>query len=122
MLLKISQYSQETAVPSGLQLYQKETPTQVFSCQYCEYLTPILKNIGERLFLVIIGQLVYCQIYQRYLKVVFFDKFAVLCNCFYQILMRFRQGYCARHLLFAMIEKWKPAIDKGHNFGALPAN
>ena len=95
MLLKISQYSQETAVPSGLQLYQKETPTQVFSCQYCEYLTPILKNIGERLFLVIIGQLVYCQIYQRYLEDVFFDKFAVLCKCFYQILMRFRQGYCA---------------------------
>ena len=26
--------------PEGLQLYQKETPTQVFSCEYCE----ILKN------------------------------------------------------------------------------
>ena len=22
--------------PSGLQLYQKETPTQVFLCEYCE--------------------------------------------------------------------------------------
>ena len=35
MLLKISQYSQE-----NLQFYQKETPTQVFSCKYCK----IFKN------------------------------------------------------------------------------
>ena len=33
--------------PEGLQLYQKETPTQVFSCEYCE----IFKNtyFGEHL-------------------------------------------------------------------------
>ena len=43
VFLKISQTSQEnTSVgvsfsrPSGLQLYQKETPTQVFSYEICE--------------------------------------------------------------------------------------
>ena len=30
----------ETPVPESLQLYQKETPTQVFSCENCE----IFKN------------------------------------------------------------------------------
>ena len=38
---KISQISQETPVLGlGLQLYYKETPTQVFSCEICE----IFKN------------------------------------------------------------------------------
>ena len=37
-------------LPSGLQLYQKETPTQVFYSKYSKFLrTPILKNIWERL-------------------------------------------------------------------------
>ena len=35
-----------------MQLYQKETPTQVFYCEYCNFLrTPALKKICERLFL-----------------------------------------------------------------------
>ena len=37
-------------LPSGLQLYQKETPTQLFYSKYSKFLrTPILKNIWERL-------------------------------------------------------------------------
>ena len=42
VLLKILQYSQKTPVleslcrPSSLQLYQKETSTLMFSCEYCE--------------------------------------------------------------------------------------
>ena len=54
-ILKILQYSQETPVLESLfnkvagiracSLIKKETPTQVFSCEYCE----ILKNICKRL-------------------------------------------------------------------------
>ena len=34
----------------GLQIYEKETPTQMFSCKYWEiYKKPILKNISVRL-------------------------------------------------------------------------
>ena len=42
LFLKISQYSQGTHVSESLfnkvagLLYQKETPTQVFSCEHCE--------------------------------------------------------------------------------------
>ena len=47
LFLKISQYPQKTLVldfflkkvagrPEGLQLYYKETPAQVFSCEYCK--------------------------------------------------------------------------------------
>ena len=40
--INISQYLKKTPVLEslGLQLYEKETPTQVFSCDYCE----IFKN------------------------------------------------------------------------------
>ena len=49
MFLKISQYAKENTCvgvsfqqkPVGLQLYEKETTTQVFYCEYCE----IFKNI-----------------------------------------------------------------------------
>ena len=35
-----------------LSLYWKDTPTQVFSCEYCEiFKTPILNNICERMLL-----------------------------------------------------------------------
>ena len=38
----------------GLQLYQKETPTQVLSCEICYILrTTILKKICERLLLIL---------------------------------------------------------------------
>ena len=41
MFLKNSQYSQKTPIlessfNEALQLYQKETPTPEFSCEYCE--------------------------------------------------------------------------------------
>ena len=39
MFLKIPQYSKESTYAS-LQLYQKETPTQLLSCAYCK----IFKN------------------------------------------------------------------------------
>ena len=37
----------------GPQLYLKETPTQVFPCEYCKFFlrTPISRNICERLLL-----------------------------------------------------------------------
>ena len=38
----------------ALQLYQKEIPTQVVSCNYCEiFKNTYLKNISERLLLFI---------------------------------------------------------------------
>ena len=49
LFLRISQYSQENTRPPGQQLYWKETPTQVFSCEYSKFLrTSILKKICER--------------------------------------------------------------------------
>ena len=65
MFLNISQYSQEnTCVEvafcqscshSGLQLYKKETPTQVFFCEYCEnFKSTYLKNTYEQLLLKIL--------------------------------------------------------------------
>ena len=50
---------------SGLQMYQKETPKQVFSCEYCKFLTfffyrasPVAasgENIAETNVLVLIN-------------------------------------------------------------------
>ena len=38
----------------GLQIYQKEAPTQVFSCEICQILkAPNLKNICELLLLIL---------------------------------------------------------------------
>ena len=31
----------------------------------------------------------------------------------------FRKGYSTQYCLFAMLEKWKSAVDKGKTFGAL---
>ena len=47
--LKFLSHDSSTGVPEGLQLYQKETPTQMFSCENCEmfknrlfYRTPLV--------------------------------------------------------------------------------
>ena len=65
MLLKISQNSEENTCvgvsilinlhTSALQLYQKkETSTQLFSCEFCEFLrTPFFQNTSEQLLLKI---------------------------------------------------------------------
>ena len=49
----MSQYSQETPVSEFI-IIIKETPTQMFSFEYCEMFlrSPILKNICEWLFLL----------------------------------------------------------------------
>ena len=48
-ILKNSQYLQENTC---VRVPEKETPTQVFSCEYCKILrAPILKNIYELLLL-----------------------------------------------------------------------
>ena len=38
------------AVPEGLQLYQKETPIQVFPCEYCEIFKNTYSEENLRLF------------------------------------------------------------------------
>ena len=34
----------------------------------------------------------------------------------------FRKGYCAQHCLLVMIGKFKEAIDRGNEFGAIPTD
>ena len=59
MFLKILQISQEnTRRPGGLQLYQRETPIQMFSCEVCEvfmnnYFEEHLRTTSSNLNLII---------------------------------------------------------------------
>ena len=46
-------------MPEGLQLYLKGTQTHMFSCEYCQnFKNPILRNICERLLLIIWSKVV----------------------------------------------------------------
>ena len=65
-------------------------------------------------------QLAYSRIYLKSLKDAFFVNYPILWISFlskYQC--GFRKGYSTQYCLLAMLEKWKPALDKGKSFGAL---
>ena len=52
MFFQIAVLENPQFLPEGLQLYQKETPTEVFSCEYCE----IFQNISAQLLPLLISK------------------------------------------------------------------
>ena len=68
---------------------------------------------------ITIDQLAYSRIYLKSLRDAFFINYPILWTSFCQntnvVFAKVTTQYC----LLAMLEKWKPAVDKGKSFGAL---
>ena len=87
----VLQYSQEITCigVSGLQIYSKETPAQIFSCKYCEVLkntifhrTPAMAA-SEIKSMVLIVHFLHMSEFTFKLKITYFHVTAIICY-FYQ--------------------------------------
>ena len=71
---------------------------------------------------IIIGQLLYYQIFQKYMRDLFSSKCLNIKPFFSKIQGSFTKGFSAQQRLLSMLQKWKSALDNQKNLGALLTN
>ena len=71
---------------------------------------------------IIIGQLLYYQIFQKYMRDLFSSKCLNIKPFFSKIQCNFTKGFSAQQRLLSMLQKWKSALDNQKNLGALLTN
>ena len=64
---------------------------------------------------LIIGPLVFCQHYQKYMKKYFLNKYPTIS----EHLCGFRKGYSTQYSLLHLLQTWKSCLDKGGVIGAV---